>query len=257
MYSNAIPNCAPAVFLALLSICACSIKEDRGSCPCYLTLALESGAVISEEVSWFLEADAFSERGEIVDIGVCPGSVVAVPRTEVNLSAVYGAGDCLSDDGAVNIGQGAQCPPVYLYHSVLDTRSDSLTDTIRLHKNYAVVKLSSGGSDNLSYCISGDISGYDRTGKPLDGHFDACCQGTDGIYTCRVPRQVDRTLRLNLYKDEIIVRSFPLGEYIHQSGYDWLAEDLDDIDVSLDLSASEASVEVNGWRHRLTFYIDF
>ena len=39
----------------------------------------------------------------------------------------------------------------------------------------------------------------------------------------------------------------PLGEYIVRSGYDWTAEDLDDVNVALDLEMQQVTITVSGW----------
>ena len=51
-----------------------------------------------------------------------------------------------------------------------------------------------------------------------------------------LPVQMDGSLRLNVMAyDGTLLRSFALGEYILQSGYDWNAEDLEDIRIEVDI----------------------
>ena len=62
---------------------------------------------------------------------------------------------------------------------------------------------------------------------------------------------------MDVYLGQELMRSFPIGDIIAQSGFDWEAEDLEDIDLTLDYSATQVTFTVNGWTHRLTFYYEF
>ena len=48
-----------------------------------------------------------------------------------------------------------------------------------------------------------------------------------------------------------------MGEYILESGYDWNAPDLEDIDVEMDFSRSSLTVSVSKWKKTLSFEITF
>ena len=44
-----------------------------------------------------------------------------------------------------------------------------------------------------------------------------------------------------------VIRSFPLGEYLREAGYDWEAPDLKDIHLSVNLSISEIRLAWDLW----------
>ena len=256
MFSNAKKYCAPLFFLVLFSGQSCSIKEDREVCPCYLTVVRpDSGAGAQGKLYWYLAAGDYGLEGMLE--GEEQACDIEVPRTVLRLIAVTGISGGLSEKSGFRIGEKESYPPVYYYKTDLDTRRNSLRDTIRLHKNYCNISIGGDISDNLTYMLAGSSCGFDWDGNILEGHFSSqfSLQGT--AFCCRVPRQADSSLRLDIFRSEELLRSFPIGDIIAESGYDWTAEDLDDIEIRLDYQATGVDFTVNGWMHTLTFYYEF
>ena len=85
-------------------------------------------------------------------------------------------------------------------------------------------------------------SEVDASGERLEEIPDSSGSGT----VC-VPRQADNGLVLRILDEDKILREFALGEYIAESGYDWSAENLDDVEISIDYAHSFISIEVDDW----------
>ena len=257
MFSNAKRFCVPLVFLALGFSQSCSIKEDREICPCYLTVVRpDSEAGLQGEVFWYLAAGDYSLRGKIEE-GEREVCDIEVPREVLRLIAVSGITGGMSINGELRIGEGNDCPPVYYYKTDLDARCNSLRDTIHLHKNYCNVIIQGDISTDFTYILAGPSCGFDLEGNILQGSFCASFKEEGGRHGCRIPRQADASLRLDVYQGAEMARSFPIGEIIVQSGYDWTAEDLEDIEITLDYTGTQVTFTVNGWQHQLTFYYEF
>ena len=257
MFSDANRYCVPLVFLALGLIQSCSIKEDREICPCYLTVVRpDSEAGLRGEVFWYLAAGDYSIGGKIED-GEREVCDIEVPREVLRLIAVSGMTGELSINGGLRIEAGNDCPPVFYYKTDLDARCNSLRDTIHLHKNYCNVSIEGDISSDFTYMLSGSSCGFDWEGNILQGSFRAPFREEGSVLCCRAPRQADSSLRLDVYQGLEMVRSFPIGEMIVQSGYDWSAEDLEDIEITLDYTGTQVTFTVNGWQHQLTFYYEF
>lgn len=257
MCSNAIRNCVPLVLALAVTLHSCSIKEDRGECPCWLTLQVPSQGGSHLIVNWVLEASDTVREG-ILDDENNPSCTVEVPREKIRLVAVSGADGRFAGVQGLKIEEGRPYPPVYYYQTVLDTSCDSLRDTIRLHKNHAYVKIRDNSPNaSFTYYLCGNSCGFDLDGKVARGPFRSKADFKEGAYSCIVPRQGDNSLRLDIYLGQELMRSFPIGDIIAQSGFDWEAEDLEDIDLTLDYSATQVTFTVNGWTHRLTFYYEF
>ena len=98
------------------------------------------------------------------------------------------------------------------------------------------------------------VSAWDL--MPLEGDFRFAPSPEGGVYRVRVPRQLDASLELVMLEmpdqaghdgERAVVDRLPLGEYIARSGYDWAAEDLDDVNVALDLEMQQVMITVSGW----------
>lgn len=257
MSSNANRFCVPLVFLMLGSCLSCSIKEDREICPCFLTVVRpDSGAGSQGEVSWCLAAGDYRLEGEIEE-GEKQICDIEVPRTVIRLIAVSGISGGFYDNSGFRIEEGESFPPVYYYKTDLDARCNSLRDTIRLHKNYCVVRILGDIPGSFTYMLYGTACGFDWDGNPLSGVFRSEFIQDETGFCCRVPRQDDSSLRLELYKAGVLMRSFPIGDIIAESGFDWAAEDLEDIEIRLDYQETGVNCSVNGWTHSITFYYEF
>ena len=138
----------------LVSGNSCSIKEDREACPCFLTVVRpDSEAGLQGDVFWFLAAGEYSIEGKIEE-GETEYCDIEVPRTVLRLIAVSGIQDGLSIEGGLRIEEGKDCPPVYYYRTDLDTRCNSLRDTLQLHKNYSRISIQGNLSLDYSYMLA-------------------------------------------------------------------------------------------------------
>lgn len=54
-------------------------------------------------------------------------------------------------------------------------------------------------------------------------------------------------------EDDSVIRQFALGHLIIDSGYDWTAPDLQDIEVDIDYSKSDIIFSVDGWDKEMSF----
>lgn len=50
-----------------------------------------------------------------------------------------------------------------------------------------------------------------------------------------------------------MLREFALGEYIIESGYDWSAPDLADIEIEVDYSKTDVVFKVEDWEKTVSF----
>lgn len=107
--------------------------------------------------------------------------------------------------------------------------------------------------------LEGNVSGYSMDGTPEEGVFYSFSSASSGgLCHLRIPRQVDGSLLLEIdFLDTGEVRTFPVGEYILESGYDWSAPDLEDIEVEMDFSRSSLTFTVSKWKKTLSYEITF
>ena len=203
-----------------------------------------------------------------VDVGALE---YEVPRGSVGVSAVafgneipvragYDEKAAGYDGDEIRVPVGEQMDSLYGFFKMYHTRCESVLCDVELHKEFCTVSFTLGEDGYTSpYRIEvwGNVAGVSAWDlMPLDGDFRFAPSLENGVYQVRVPRQVDNSLELVMLEipgqvgydgERVVVDRLPLGEYIARSGYDWTAEDLDDVNVALDLEMQQVMITVSGW----------
>ena len=228
--------------LGLVALVSCSVKEDRGDCPCYLTVDAERTVSVD---GWFGARSLFNVNGGFVDRQVPRGIV-----------------DIVASHGRFSVPEGQQMDSLFARRIPVDTDGESAYARVTLCKNFATIELDfkdeDDGRTNYDLLATGTISGVDvRSLNPVEGSFSFVPEpNTDGRgYAFRVPRQKDETLKLLLSKDGNIVETIDLGHLVAKTGFDWKAESLGDIAILCDLPAHTFTITVKEWEGPVTFEI--
>lgn len=232
----------PVILVSILFLMSCNaVKEDRRSCPCTLSVVLEG---LPAYPVWVYVNGA--PAGEAAGDTTLVVWVERGPEADV---AVF-AGAPPGEDGTVRVSYGSPCPALYTFIGRADCSGETGSLTVKMHRQFSVLhlELEGPGSWGSPYWaeVRGCSAGLDSAdGSPLPGDFH-CRLGPD--YACRLPRQRPRDpLWLDIAMADGVIRSFPLGEYLTASAYDWEAPDLEDIRLSVNLSISEISLETDLW----------
>lgn len=241
------------------TLSGCSVKEDRDSCPCLLTLDLsalpDEGAdeILVEGVTDgrrifcdTLDADAMGR----------PYSQL-LPRGEVALD-VYCPASVAESTGGILIEEGAECPQVRMYAEVLDTRVEKISRKVELFKNYCLLDiriiLTSGSLSPLAYKIEGNVNGYEPGGEPSVGPFEVALHpDRKGSCSVALPRQRDASLMLEIIGSDGVSRNFAIGEYIISSGYDWTEPNLQDLSMEIDYAMTRVTLSIDRWSKTIAF----
>lgn len=234
---------------------ACSVKEDRSECPCRLYVFLRGNFEAPVDLvlrdSDGARAMLLFEGVPLADSsGLWCGSV-EVSRLRYDVLAVSGISAALAGS-ELSISPGQQMPPLWTSHKVIDTRSESVVDTLELYKQYCRLSLkmkSHAASDDGNVClrICGRVNGVSiADGAPLEGEFEV--RGESGALqmSANVPRQKDSSLSLKVERGSDVYE-FPLGRAMAAAGYNWADKSLSDCLVEVDMSASSIQVLVSGW----------
>lgn len=244
---------AASLCLCGLIFSGCSVKEDRDSCPCSLHLTIGGerppGPV---DLAWRIRE---TDSGSMTAYGEIPAEMTLdVPRCLADLCVTVSEAGCMNDSGGMDIALGDDCPSVFRGRTEADCRSGYAESMISLYKNYSeltcVLEHSGALGPGLDYRITGNVSGYDAYGMPLPGIFNCsleCRKNSSGTFLADVgvPRQIDNSLRLEVSAaDGELLRRFALGEYIAASGYDWTAQELEDIVIKINIASTTLSVNV-------------
>ena len=220
--------------LGLGVLASCSVKEERGSCPCWLTVYAPENASLS---AWYGTRTLFqNQKGQITDR--------QVPRGTVEVTASKGR-------FRVNINEPIDS--LYAARAVINTNAESATETILLNKQFATVDVEFVGENPPSNAgalrYKGNVCGADeRTLEPLEGSFQATPEiQADGSFRANVPRQKDDSLTLELLDNGTSIDSIPLGTLIKKAGFDWTKESLGDIRIRADIPAHSYMITILEW----------
>lgn len=239
------------------------IKENRDSCPC--NLVVEISGVQDSPASLLVKSLSEGSYVEILSVSRDTLMTLFVPRGGVTLSAWTGAP---APEEAVFIPSGSEAPPLYLYYGKVDTRGDMAYADIRLHKQFCTLSLEVEGPPGwgppIGTAVRGSACGMSLNGGIIPGYFlyspsqPAIAVGnTVRIGSIRLPRQhPDGQLMLDIVMEDNIIRTFSLGACLQKAGYSWIAMDLEDITVHMDLSVSAITFSEPGLSAPVSLIVD-
>lgn len=229
----------------LLLLSACCVKENRESCPCILTLDL-SALPVTPVILSVMRPDYGITKVVHTDTLF----TFSVPKGVVDISAVGGA---LADEGGgVRIPEGEEAPPLYLFHASIPTDSERVDVPVILHKQFCRLDLTFSGPPGygppFDVQVQGFSDGWFVDGSPSSGPFSVRLHPeADGRASLRLPRQGDDSLLLHIVFSDQVVRTFALGHYIAEAGYDWTAPDLEDLSLQVDISLTAVTISTDAW----------
>ena len=233
--------CASLILCFVLAA-GCSVKEDRSPCGCQLRVAVfcpPGPQPVRLRIPGFPALDMAHDTV----------LVLAVFSPETVLEACSGAFP--EPDGSFRIAEGAEAPPLYLYSGRVDTGGEAAEVEVRLRKEYCQLRLRfrapPGYGPPFGLRLKGEVAGCKQSGEPLPGiFFVETAPDAEGLAEVRLPRQRDGSLCLQLVYRDAVLRSFALGEYILEAGYDWEAASLKDMEVEIDIGLTSLTLSIIG-----------
>ncbi len=206
---------------------------------------------------------------------VGPGISLEIGKGAVDVNAVTGWDDMHVSVEGLMIPYGSACPLAWGFSKgvVLEPEDDFLLVNEPLHRLYVglTVDLVGVGKDfPYALVLSGNVCGYSLPElSPMQGRF-ACVMDSRHVsepqsYSLAVPRQLDSSMKLGLYKDHLLMYyestkassdfkpacEIPLGEVLAGYGYDWNGDGLPDIRLLVDAGNRMARVSVGDWCREL------
>lgn len=241
-------------FLAtVFCIASCTIKEDRLPCPCLLKLDFGTAARYSQQYSvkgWGYGEPLF---GESVNLEDWPGGwPVRVPKGEIEYSAYSALTECVTKGNSVIAPEGKGFDRIWACHRHLSLSEEETVDRVEPHKQWAQVTIMIRDlpDGELTTEVTGNYIGFSLTDlSPVAGMFRTSVSNEGrGIISFNIPRQDDNELTMTLVSDGTPVKSYDLGRMIEGTGYDWHAEDLDDIYLGMDYNKLEMEIFIEPWQ---------
>ena len=241
-----------SVICCLMSCLSCSVKEDRTTCPCRLMLDFSGNDTVSVRLAQLL-VNA-SEGFCLADTLICEDFekeyMVSVPRGEVNVLTWCGGEAFVSRNEGLTIPYGEDCPEVYMDFFNVEAVGESVRHEVHMRKNHCKATIYVKTEETFPYrlLVKGEVDGYETDGLPSYGSFMYELElSEDMIGHVTLPRQRDESLSLEVYEGDSVLKVFTLGRYISATGYDWSAEHLDDLTLSLDYTHNIIGITIGEW----------
>lgn len=244
--------CSRLLGLVVLWILAvsCTILENRRDCPCQLDLDLsgescgvyDTLAVMVRGASFVFEEEVpRSKFASLYPVMVAERSVVSLAVVPKNFASLWKDGRCCAV-------VGKPFPALYSFHAKVDCAPSYQSQTVQIHKNHCILNLRFTDPQDYDYVLRSNTAGIETGGSCAFGEFFLPLF-PDAAGECRacIPRQGDDSLVLEISDAVGVKRSFALGNIIAQSGYDWAAEDLQDIFLTIDYSAMSVKLRLSLW----------
>lgn len=247
--------------LAAALFTGCSVKEDRTGCPCWLDIDVSLCSRRSGEVSlkgWNTQKPVFGEKLHVEDWPDC--WEVTVPRGTVHYTALSGVDACVLSGQTVVIPEGMQCDSLWAYHATVNCEGEQARDRVVPHKQFCTVTMEFtrdiGGRPGA--VVTGHSAGMSLESlTPVEGPFrHSPADDGQGHFIFRLPRQADSVLDVEITRDGKHYETFPLGTIISRTGYDWTAQDLDDIYVGVDLIESTVTIRLEKWEEGTVYELE-
>ena len=239
-------------------LCGCSVKEDRGVCPCFVRVDF-TGELREPVTARFVDAQSGEQTKQFEGIrfdanGEMYLDNVQVPRREHVIYAWARAEKATVLKDMIVAQPGEEMDSVRTGSAPIDTRAEDAGATVKLNCQYCEIRVVvvGGKASNYPYTfrVNGKVKGVKMIdGSPVDGDFRYTPSMVAGRFSCNVPRQWARenTLTLSVLEDGEVKSVLPLGEWIANTGYNWTAESLVPVDITIDYAKAEIHIKVNDW----------
>lgn len=243
--------------LAALLVSSCSVKEDRGDCPSWLTVDYSGfGAHVGSVIAfgWNSDKVAYSDTCtfDVDSTGFCVHEVFKAPTVSTVLGAVSNS---VVIGNRLMIPKGRSFDPLLAFCERVECNHEESVSIALPQKHYARIRLSlEGGADNSPYYFMfvSDVAGIDLLNlMPVKGEFETYLMPTtDEKCYIDVPRQFadSDALMLHALCDGNIEVSVNLASLLREQGFDWNATNLDDATVVLNYSEAGVGVKIDEWK---------
>ena len=243
---------------------ACSVKEDRIECPVYVTVLTDQFVIrgmnegkVSFSSSHVIDREDISFLTFLRD-----GYRQACPREFARVAIFSGAENYTLTEESMMVLPGRQAGLLWAYGESFSANSDEYVVDAEPHKQYCLVQflfdqsVTAPPDYNWRFRIKAACSGMDiYTLEPLEGEY-SCCVGPNavGAWYGVIPRQKANDLLLEVFLPDTdneqegrVDYVIDLGKKFEALGYDWTAEDLRDVSVSVGFASMGVTVSVQDW----------
>lgn len=231
--------------LALILLCcaSCSIKEDRQSCYCILTIVPEGvpGGLIQSS-PLLLSINGKSYHAEKI-LENSSAVTFHVPQETVSSSM-------MSREGT----------KIFAGMTKTDCRHESTQDTVTIFRQFAQMLITID-SPEKEYRIRLRAQTSDIDPLSLSPCGDPLVEEAEnldlGNYICYIPRQKENILSIEMIDESGSTSGvIELSDYLESIGYDWTKPVLDDMLINIDAASLSLAIEMFAWENGGIFEVE-
>ena len=256
---------AAGVLLLAFPLAACSVKEDRAPCPCYLVLDMDGMAHnpdYPQGLVTIMSGQVISQERITLSDHEGTGYEKAVPRRLVDASCAAGHEDLWWHTDTLYAATGLEWGPVMLACAQVDCNDDLRHVRMDFRKEHCrVTFMLVGVTDADSYPFDLRVRANScgvrmRDRRPVDGRYTVYARrGNTAFFHTTLPRQSESEIALDLlmhsdtheYTPDDLVVTLDMGRMLRDQGYDWTRDDLEDVYVTVDVVKATATISIQPW----------
>lgn len=227
----------------------CCIKEDRTGCPANVHLSLSDRALfIAGNTPVRVSLSDGSRTSSVTLSAYSPECWESVERGVVSVAGI------LENGAGTFVTMGEQSDSLWAFagdHVVVGEEEEIV---VELHKRFATIYISFDegiDTDRYTIMVRGDVGGTDLTRMtPMEGDFICELAVEDHASSVRVPAQGPGSGLKLQFSDPAtgeISWDWDLAAELAAKGYDWNADDLQDIRVEVRLLPMELNITFGNW----------
>ena len=238
--------------LPILLAATCSVKEDRGDCPCVLTVDTQEAVEGDMVLNIVHQAEGIVCQEEI---GSYQGSFSAeVPKGVVCVTAFgnYEGWEISADGLQISLSEGLEPGRIYAHSDLVECYGEKAWDSIVMYKQWCtltVVLDAAGNWEDCSFTLEGKWNGFLVEDFSATAGSFSCPMAltSEGTVEARATRQGDDSLVIRISQDGQTDRLRAVGKAMAEAGYNWGAPSLDDATVLLSDCAVEVDLNASDW----------
>ena len=239
------------LLIGLLLLSSCSVREDRTACPCRLELDLSLFAVPAPSVTV-----AFWEgvNACLQDVTTDSSFVRSVFKDSFDASVWCHVSSGRLSGSRLTVPQGARPDSLLAFRSLLDCRGETSREIAMPHRQYARITMKvcmePGTHYPYDFYVETDYCGIDlRDLSPVRGDlvFPVRQKDEDTFVFDLLRHGPDTKVRIGIYDETERADELPLHEWMRAAGYDWEAEDLEDMTIELDYAHQKIRIIISNW----------
>lgn len=253
--------------LLFIGLQACTVIENREPCPG--TLIVDIADIRERLGDGSLRVDVISDDeitsiSRFADVSQADTMRFFIPKKVYTVCAAAGQKNTTFAFPGMALGaSGRQSDSIYAFSNSVNVNGEITDFDAEFHKQFATVRIINSFAtgeedpfDGMSLTVRSMYCGLNYRSMAAAGNvFTYTVQpDKDYAYSFRMPRQGDDSITLEIVSPGL-QHSVPIGRFLSEMGYNFNAEELQDVTVGVDLVSMNVRIVIEDWYTEQIFAI--